>query len=431
MEIINYILRLILPYSIRKRRYYRSKLKGKRHEAEMAGIISKIQQKNHASILFIASLLPMWRYQNLYELLCKDDRFDVNIIISPFGRFNANEANRHSSNLKKYFLSKGLNINSTVDPDFNLDKWFSSINPDLIFYCQQYTNCYNSILDYENNTHRLFGLIPYALLTIGENFVYNAVFHNLAWRVYYPTIMHLQYAKKIMANDAINVRIVGEPNADKYIGNRTESPWRVINDGKLRKRIIWAPHFSINENGFLNHNSFLWVYEDMLEFANKYKESIQIAFKPHPLLYNTLCDRTDWGKDKADEYYNLWRTMSNTQLEDGEFIELFMQSDGMIHDCGSFTGEYMFTCKPVMFLSQDINRIRKSADAFGRRCLDLHEIGTSIDDIEHFINDIVLPGVDPKREQRIRFFNECLIPPGGKTVAQNVYDDLVKSLGLH
>lgn len=431
MELINNIIRCVLPYSIRKRRYYRKKLKGKSHEIEMAKVVNRIQRNNHVSILFIASSLPMWRYQDLYELLCSDDRFDVHIIIAPFGRFEKDEAIHSATNLKNYFSTKGLNVKATTDSGFNLDEWFNNVNPDLIFYCQQYAECYGNILDYEKNTHHLFGFIPYGLITIKENFVYNAVFHNLAWRVYHPTKMHLQYAKKKMANDAINIKVVGEPNADKYLGIRKENPWRVIGDGNHRKRIIWAPHFSINENGFLNHNSFLWLCEDMVKMAKKYSDKIQIAFKPHPLLYNTLCNRTDWGKERTDEYYNLWRDMFNTQLEEGEFVELFMQSDGMIHDCGSFTGEYMFTRKPVMFMSREFERICQSADVFGNRCLNLHEVGKSIEDVEYFINDIILTGNDPKREERDRFFNECLLPPGGKTVAQNIYDDLVQSLGLH
>lgn len=191
------------------------------------------------------------------------------------------------------------------------------------------------------------------------------------------------------------------------------------------------PHFSINEKGFLHHDSFLWMYDHMIELAKKYSDKIQLAFKPHPLLYSTLCSREDWGKNKTDSYYELWRTMPNTQVETGEFTELFMQSDGLIHDCGSFTGEYMFTRKPVMFMSRNFDEIRGQADLFGKMCLDLHEVGESIEDAKRFIEEIIIGGNDTKSEEREKFFNKHLLPPNGKTVAQNVYDDLVVSLGLH
>ena len=45
-----------------------------------------------------------------------------------------------------------------------------------------------------------------------------------------------------------------------------------------------------------------------------------------------------------------WESLSNAQLETGKYVDLFMTSDAMIHDCGSFTIEYHYTLKPVMYL---------------------------------------------------------------------------------
>jgi len=430
MDIIKSIFRVVIPYSIRKRRYYRSILKGDEREAQFENLVANIRQSNKANVLLIASTLSMWRYQELAELLMADDRFNVNIIICPLRRYDNTEAKNTVDVLKTFFLTKGLNVPSTLDEDFNLDEWFNTINPDIIFFCQQYDHFFNNILDYERNRDKLWGYIPYGLITIKERFVYNTDFHNLAWRIYDQTPLHLKTAKKIMANDARNVRIVGEPHADKYLGPRGKDPWKAINNGKRRKRIIWAPHFSIYEDWMLYRGSFLWLHEEMVEMARKYADKVQFTFKPHPHLYNTLCKHKDWGKERTDGYYRLWAEMPNTQLETGEFIELFMHSDGMIHDCGSFTGEYMFTRKPVMFMSKDFNNVRKNADDFGLRCLDLHHVGKSIEDAERFITDVILAEKDSMKNQREEFFSEHLLPPNGKTVAENIYDDMVKSLGL-
>ena len=40
----------------------------------------------------------------------------------------------------------------------------------------------------------------------------------------------------------------------------------------------------------------------------------------------------------------------------------------------------------------------------------------------------VLEDNDPKKPERMAFYNKYLIPPNGKTVAQNVYDNIVGSL---
>lgn len=423
-------LRMIIPYSIRKRRFYRYILKGYEREKICRNLVCNIRQSNRAKVLFIASTLPMWRYQDVVELLSKDGRFDVSIVICPLRRYDSVEAKRTVDELKDFFASRGMAVPSTIDAGFSLDKWFVEIDPDLIFYCQQYDHFYNNVLDYENNPNRLWGFIPYGLITIKEGFVYNSELHNLAWRVYEASPLHLKTARKIMANDARNVRIVGEPHADEYMGPRGKDPWRNIGDGKQRKRVIWAPHFSIHENWLLYRASFTWLYDVMVELARKYADQVQFVFKPHPHLYDTLCKHPDWGKQRTDDYYRLWEEMPNTQLETGEFIELFMHSDGMIHDCGSFTGEYMFTRKPVMFMSKDFKSVRNMADDFGRRCLDLHNVGTSPDDADNFIKEIILTDNDPLRDKREKFFREHLLPPNGNTVAENVYVDLVKSLGL-
>lgn len=430
MKIVKEILRAVTPYSIRKKRYYYNILNGKEREKLCEERIREIENKNHVNVLFLASLLPMWRYQELVDILSKDSRFNVSILICPFRRYLEDEAKNTVKELKTYFASRGLDVPSTTDPGFNLDEWFGKVNPDIIFYCQHYENFYDNIVDYEHNGTKLWGYIPYGLLTMRENLVYNTEFHNLAWRVYEPTALHLTTARKIMANDARNVRIVGEPHADRYLGERGDDPWRKMNDDKVRKRVIWAPHFSIQEHDILHRASFLWLSDNMVEIARKYADSVQFAFKPHPHLYDVLCKHSAWGKKKTDAYYRLWAEMPNTQLESGEFIELFMHSDGMIHDCGSFTGEYMFTRKPVMFMSKDINRIRKDADDFGSRCLDLHNIGESANDAERFIEDIILSGNDNMKEKREQFYAEYLLPPNGNTVAENIYNDLVNSLRL-
>jgi hypothetical protein len=46
------------------------------------------------------------------------------------------------------------------------------------------------------------------------------------------------------------------------------------------------------------------------------------------------------------------------------------------------------------------------------------------------VEQVVLGADDPMRRQREQFFSDYLLPPGGKSVAQNVVDDIVDSLDL-
>ena len=168
----------------------------------------------------------------------------------------------------------------------------------------------------------------------------------------------------------------------------------------------------------------------MLELAIRYVEQIQIAFKPHPRLLTELYNHPDWGKEKADAYYRQWAEMPNTQLETGEYIDLFMNSDAMIHDCGSFTAEYLYTQRPVMFYTHDRKAVEKQLNELGMAALDAHYIGGSADDIESFIKDVVIGENDPKVSARKAVYDKYLLPPNGRSTAENIYHDLLSSLGF-
>lgn len=100
----------------------------------------------------------------------------------------------------------------------------------------------------------------------------------------------------------------------------------------------------------MNYSTFLSIAEELLEFIKNTQLPVQMAFKPHPLLKSQLYNYSSWGKEKTDEYYAAWEFLPNAQLETNEYVDLFMTSDAMIHDCGSFTIEYHHTLKPVMYL---------------------------------------------------------------------------------
>ena len=60
----------------------------------------------------------------------------------------------------------------------------------------------------------------------------------------------------------------------------------------------------------------------------------------------------------------------------------------------------------------------------------MHYIGKTEEDIVKFIEDVVLKDNDPMKKQRDDFFNKNLLPPNGKSVAQNTMDEILKSLDI-
>lgn len=428
-KVFNFIMYKCLSKSVRdKVSMFRWKERQNRLQRDL--LLTKIKNSGQPiRVLFIISSLPMWRGQGLYNLLSRDSRFNPQILIAPFKRFNKEEALKYSKDISSYLLSQGIIAHNAMDSDFKLELYLKQFNPEIIFPCQPYDGIYGNILDFNFNRHRIYCYIPYALSTVNDEFAYNFELQNLCLKYYLPTDLHYKTARRIMANGAKNVKIVGEPDYDKFKSSAF-NPWKEMDDGIHRKKIIWAPHFTINSNELLHRSSFLWLYDEMLKLAEEYKDKIQFAFKPHPNLHSILCNREDWGHDKTNQYYNLWTSMPNTQLEEGHFVDLFSHSDAMIHDSGSFTGEYLFVKKPVMFTTNNMNAIRKGADDFGLKCLDLHYVGKSVSDIRSFIEDVVLNENDIMKSEREEFYNNYLIPPNGRTVADNIYYDLIETLGL-
>ena len=122
------------------------------------------------------------------------------------------------------------------------------------------------------------------------------------------------------------------------------------------------------------------------------------------------------------------KNAENCQLEEGYFINLFMTSDAMIHDSGSFSTEYHYTLNPAMYVAKDINAVKQQLCDFGKLSIDLHYIASQNQDIDWFIQNVVLMGKDEMRPLREKFYKAHLLPPNGKSVAQNTIDNILNAL---
>jgi CDP-glycerol glycerophosphotransferase (TagB/SpsB family) len=157
----------------------------------------------------------------------------------------------------------------------------------------------------------------------------------------------------------------------------------------------------------------------MLEMAEKYRDSVQIAFKPHPLLKVKLRDK--WGEKVTEEYYRKWAELENGQVEDGEFIDLFLTSDAMILDCLSFIAEYSVTGKPALFTEGTHSRVLLNDMGKALHSMMYHAKDNLAEEVSHFIEDVVISGQDPLREQRLEFVKNEMLPPNDRSAAENVY----------
>lgn len=391
-------------------------------------VIRRIRENGKASVVFLVSSLPMWRFQSVYDLLESDERFSLQIAIYPFPTFSSLQKEEAMSSLRAYFKERGIAVTDLSYESSPGQALRAQLSPDILFFPQTYNYLYGNDLDIRHFTDSLNCYIPYSIRTSTGKGAYRSFFNDTAWRLFYPSELHYREAKSFLYNKGTNIRITGDPIIDLIRTSPEKQVWKP--QDRVKKRVIWAPHFSIIDNGIMHRDSFTWLSECMKEIASQYQDSIQIAFKPHPRLKSELYALSGWGQEKTDSYYRFWEENANTQLETGPYLDLFKESDAMIHDCGSFSVEYLLTGKPVLFTTQDVQKSIADQNELGQQAILAHYLGATRDDIQAFIEQNVLGEEDPKRDARNAIYNNYLRLPGERSAADNIYKEIITGIGF-
>jgi len=179
----------------------------------------------------------------------------------------------------------------------------------------------------------------------------------------------------------------------------------IKNKTRDRKRIIIAPHHTITGDDIC-FSCFIQYADFFLALPPKYPQ-IDFIFRPHPLLRTRLVNDKVWSSEKTETYFKNMQAIPNVEYQDGgDYFETFVNSDAMIHDCGSFMAEYLYTDHPVCFMLKDKSRNQKNYNTFALECIDHHYYAFNEQDIIHFIDDVVINGNDTMKQKRLDFANE-------------------------
>lgn len=202
-----------------------------------------------------------------------------------------------------------------------------------------------------------------------------------------------------------------------------------------RKTIIIAPHHTISKdyNTALQLSIFLKYADFFLELYAKYP-NIDFVFRPHPLLFVALADKNIsqdcfWGKEKINDYLSETCSFANVKYQEGgDYFETFVNSSGIIHDCGSFTAEYLYTDNPCCYMlkSKDINA--KNFSSFGKEVLKHYYQAFDEKDIVDFIDNVIIKGDDVKKSARVKFAKESVrvnFPNASDKILEILKEDLL------
>lgn len=376
--------------------------------------MKRVRKQEKIRFLFILQELSQWKTEMLYKAMVAHPRFEPILGITKCLGYSGTE-----EKVIKYCQEMGYPY-VWLDPEMRIAE---QVSVDMVIHQKPYSDEINPAHFINANPGIPVVCIPYYLSTIAEGWNVNSRTSLLAWRHFCDNESCRKEWAAISRVQGCNLVVTGLPIMDELLipGEEMSDAWPVRDH---RKRIIYAPHHSIADYHWegIGYSTFLEYSDFMLEMRDKYKEKVYFVFKPHPRLFSNLVQF--WGEDKARAYYDSWMQTGDSHVEvNGKYLSLFKYSDAMIHDCGSFTIEYLYTGNPVMYLVRDEHH-KDNMTKTAARAFDMHYKGFSKADIEQFILRVI-SGDDPRREERMGFLREELLPPHGKSACMNVINAIL------
>ena len=388
----------------------------------------KLRDKGKINVCIFSDRISCWAFDYLYKLFESNSMFNTVIVVAPFMSQGKEAMISFVEQTYERLKSKGYNVikgyDKYTDTFIDLKK---QVNPDILIYNMYWKPHFHENFYIKKFKNKLNFLCEYAFSTVAHKEAKNFEINNTVVGYFEPTKLHLEEDRLWMDNKGANVIVTGSPKLDPFFDEdyRPADVWKAQDTRK--KRIIWAPHHSDNfPKNLYQFNAFFELHSFMLEIADTYSDRVQFAFKPHPMLKAKLDVR--WGKVIADRYYEQWRSRENTQLEQGEFIDLFLGSDAMIFDGSSFLAEYTATKKPSLFTVGGSSRLM--LNNFGKLNFEvIYKTESDVkEEIVKFIEEVVIGEKDIYKEKREKFVDMYIRPSGNKLASENIYNAIVDYL---
>ncbi|MDA3969259.1 CDP-glycerol glycerophosphotransferase family protein [Helicobacter ibis] len=192
------------------------------------------------------------------------------------------------------------------------------------------------------------------------------------------------------------------------------------------KTIIISPHHTITNWEGLRLSNFLEFSDFFLELPKLYPQ-IHFIFRPHPLLFDTIKQNPNLWNDSVESYLTKISRIPNMTYDDtSDYLQTFMDSSALIHDCGSFLAEYLFTEKPMLFIAKRA-QANDSFTKHGKDLLDKLYLAYTQEEIINFINEVVINNNDYMKKKRVNFTNKQIIynqGNAGKAIANDIIREI-------
>lgn len=401
---------------------------GKVHKKVLLEKAQKLQSGQPLTTCFFVSQKQFWSMQSLYDALAKNECCHLYTVPFPVSYHIPEERKKNYDELCAFHEKKGASVVQVCDHNNNLLVEPEVLAPDIIFYEQHWMGNFHSSYSIMKMWEKALCIcMPYGVMiaNIPES-QFNGVAHNLAWRNFVETPVHFGLSRKYAQNKGVNTVVSGYPKFDAYALPPTKNYWKT--QSPSIKRVIWAPHYSINTGGEIEFATFLQYWLKLMDLVKSNAYRIEVVLKPHPAL-KSQCLRIGVPEKLYDRYMANWDALPNASVvTDGDYIDLFATSDAIILDSLSFISEYMITGKPMCFLSkfQSFDELSTHFNDFGKKAISLIDIAYSLQDIYDFFTN-VCNGKAQVSEERRYFTDEVLkvnFGHAGKFIADHIMEQL-------
>ena len=265
--------------------------------------------------------------------------------------------------------------------------------------------------------------VPYCYYSLKSNVNYMTDFHGILWKYFVETDYHKEEYEKDYG--ATNCEALGSVKLDNY---RLINPKQAEKNWKTsKKRIIYAPHHSIEASNFHNMATFLKNGEFILKLAKKYQDKTEWIFRPHFVLRDRLLKYGLKTQQEIDDYYKQWENLGKISSSEDNYYEQFITSDCLITDCISFLSEYLPANKPVLHLRSD-NQAQPFNDLLQKITEGYYQIYDN-ETLETIFLEVIINGNDYLKDKRTQNM-ELLKIDKEKTTAEKIIEYLEKELGV-
>ncbi len=404
--------------------YYKKFMALQEHYADVIPkITAKIKRGEKIKVAFLPISASTFPSLSLFLQMLEDDLFDPYIVVVPDAQrsfeYRVETYQTTFSTLSELY---GERVRQGYDIEFDQ---FIEIKEEYDIVC--FNNPYPKMahpyhyVDYFLDKDVLTMYVNYGFFTLkyGRNIV-ALDFYNQVWKVFLDSEENYQDLKKTQKLRGKNGVVVGYMKMDDMACAEIVP--------RTRKRVLICPHHTVMGWKALDISNFLQYSQFILELPRRYPQ-VDFVFRPHVQLFYNLLDKNIWTQKQVDDYMAEIEKIPNMFYDQsGDYRQVFANSDAMIHDCGSFVAEYLFTEKPCCYMLKDEAQITETFLPMGQKCLEHYYKAFSKEDICRFVEEVVLDGKDPMKAKRENFARARLkfnYPNSGKAALDYIKSQLL------